>query len=274
MELLEIVKIRSKDYGIFSVGLDVHGIKIPLGSLTLVGGPNFSGVTILLRSLSGQTNSEPEAIEFSVTWTNGSSRRPFKPSRDAVYLGPDPVSFFSGLTDTIMEEVDLNFSSSEIDRSNIVDKWLKVAGLQSLGDRHPFELSGGQAAALALACGFALGRPVICVDGLLSHLDCDLRQRASEALRSYATLDAVVLVGERQVDALFDLTDYVILLRSGQANDIFSTPGVFVSDAAKMLGVQPSATRLAMSMSEGECNSDFPTTKEQFIDWFKHSSLH
>ena len=95
--------------------------------------------------------------------------------------------------------------------------WLEQLGIAELADRRPRQLSGGQAARVALARALAPGPDLVLLDEPLSALDATTRDAVRRLLRS--TLKAgsapALLVTHDPVD-IAALADRVVVLESGR----------------------------------------------------------
>lgn len=122
----------------------------------LLGG-NFSGRTHVLRHMTGLAC---DGDEDDGAW--GAHGR-------SIYVGPEVYNSVSGLGPTVREEVRLH-ASCEPDSSAVAELIEKVA-LDTLYERNPFDLSGGEQALLSLISALALEPDRLAIDGALEQVD-------------------------------------------------------------------------------------------------------
>lgn len=145
--------------------------------LALDGG-NFSGRTDLLRWMSGLEVSEGGQVAGDAEGD--------KPS---VYIGPEVYNSISGLGPTVREELRLHVGRSPEDSA--VSHLIKVTGLDSMYDRNPFTLSGGEQALLAVISALSLEPGLVALDCALEQIDStyktELLRRMLNGLRTHTS---------------------------------------------------------------------------------------
>lgn len=157
------------------------------GRVTAVVGPNGAGKTTLMRFISGrlqgaQTNAER-----------------------VVMLSQDP-----GLPPTATVEQALTMVTKDARRTQ---ELLSAAGLQELG--HVSELSGGQAAQVALLRALAARPEVLIVDEPFAAMDVESAARWRHLLRISAADRTTVIVTHSRVD-LTTLADDIAVMEAGE----------------------------------------------------------
>lgn len=136
--------------------------KLIRGTAATLEGPNFSGRTDLLRSLTGINH--PSGTRLSQV-------QQF--IRPTVYIGPEVYNSISGLCSTVDDELQLHSGCSpqQFYLANMAQEF----GLFALGDRNPFTLSGGEQALLTLTSALALHPSILAVDCALEQIDPKLK---------------------------------------------------------------------------------------------------
>lgn len=155
---------------------------------------------------------------------------------------------------------------------------LALVGLDTLAERKPAQLSGGQAQRVALARAVATGSPLLLLDEPLSNLDEQLRARLRSDLRAlFGQVGAgVLLVTHDQREALA-LAARVAVMRVGRLVQVGAAAEVFARPAtawvaaflghANVLAAPGGVARLvpeeAVRLGEGD---PFPVTTHQPTD--------
>lgn len=196
--------------------LDV-ALDVGPGEVVAVLGPNGAGKSSLLRAIAGLDDGPTGRIEID----------------GVVVLGPgiDAPADRRGVG--VMFQHHLLFPSMNV-RDNVAfglrcrgrrrgdarreaDEWLERYGLGGLGDRHPDQLSGGQAQRVALARALAPRPRLLLLDEPLAALDATTRHDVRRDLRRLlADHDgATVLVTHDPLDA-FALADRAVVVEAGR----------------------------------------------------------
>jgi iron(III) transport system ATP-binding protein len=200
-----------KGYGERSVlrGLD---LEVPAGSLTAVLGLSGCGKTTLLRVIAGFERAERGTVRLGgATLDDGHTY--VAPERRRIGYVPQEGALFPHLT--VAGNVGFGLSRAER-RGDTVGELLAMVGLETLGERLPHELSGGEQQRVALARALARRPEALLLDEPFSSLDASLRARVREEVHVLLREQGVttVLVTHDQEEAL-SLADKVAVLRDG-----------------------------------------------------------
>nr|WP_241681186.1 ATP-binding cassette domain-containing protein [Pseudactinotalea terrae] len=191
-------------------------LDVPAGEVLAVLGPNGSGKSTLLDVVAGLLAPHRGEISWKGRALSTATGRLVPPSERRVgLLGQDPL-LFPHLT--VRENVAFGLRArGKRDALARADGWLDRLGVASLTDRRPRQLSGGQAARVALARALAAEPEVLLLDEPLAALDAsaapELRHLLGEVLRETGL--TTVLVSHAVLDAAL-LADQVAVLREGQ----------------------------------------------------------
>jgi energy-coupling factor transport system ATP-binding protein len=114
-------------------------------NISLLDGPNFSGRSHYLKSITGFDNDNAQGI----------------------YLGSNPTDFLTGLANSVKFELELHGwnGANHSSLSNI----LKELGFDRKLSQNPFTLSGGEQAALVIICASLLSHSKIGIDLLFEQ---------------------------------------------------------------------------------------------------------
>jgi molybdate transport system ATP-binding protein len=109
-------------------------------------------------------------------------------------------------------------------------RWLREVDAESLADRKPRQLSGGQAQRVAIARALAAEPDVLLLDEPLTGLDVAAAAAIRAVLRGVVTRTgcAVILITHDLLD-VFTLADRVLVLESGRVAEIGPVPDVLTA---------------------------------------------
>jgi energy-coupling factor transporter ATP-binding protein EcfA2 len=123
-------------------------------------------------------------------------------------------------TPTVWEEVAFGPRNLSLSLEEVVERtWsaIKALGLESIVERDPNRLSGGQAQLVALASILALGPRYLILDEPTSQLDPLGTKLVGDTLAATARETGVgILIAEHKTDLLARMCDDVAVVRSGQ----------------------------------------------------------
>ncbi len=140
----------------------------------------------------------------------------FRPEGKVSLAFQNPENLF--FNPTALEEAGYALKMASLETSLIHEKtcqWLQRWGLdpQIVGNRHPFELSGGEKRRLALAACTISAPPVILLDEPLAGIDHSGQQQLNELIKSLCK-DHVVIVVTHEPEAFLAEAASVLFLRS------------------------------------------------------------
>ena len=141
-------------------------------------GPNGAGKTTLLRIIAGLETPDAGAIEVDgEAWWGGPGEPVPAESRGVGYV-PQGALLFPHMT--VRDNVAFGVPKGE---AAGVASWLERLDLTAIADKHPAELSGGQAQLVAFARAHATSPRVLCLDEPLASVDVANRTAVRRILR-------------------------------------------------------------------------------------------
>lgn len=188
---------------------------VPDGEVLAVLGPNGSGKSTLLDVIAGALAPSRGHVRWRGRELSRAGARPLPPHRRRIgLLRQDPL-LFPHLT--VAENVAFGpRAGGDRDAVTRGREWLDRLGAADLADRHPRQLSGGQAARVALARTLAARPEVLLLDEPLAALDAaaapQLRAILGDVVRETGL--TTVLVSHAVLDAAL-LADRVAVLHDG-----------------------------------------------------------
>jgi energy-coupling factor transporter ATP-binding protein EcfA2 len=159
-----------------------------------------------------------------------------------------PATQLSGVAGTVYEEVAFGPMNLGLPLPEVIERTdaaLASLRIESLADRDPSRLSGGQQQLVAIAGLLALRPAHLVLDEPTAQLDPAGTAMVAEALASLARNGASILVAEQKTDLLAEICSRVVALDAGRV--VLDGPAIAVLADPRLeeLGVAPpSAVRL------------------------------
>jgi energy-coupling factor transport system ATP-binding protein len=236
---LVLAGVRYRYAGSRTDALDRIDLAVPSGSVTGLVGPNEAGkstICLVAAGLAPATIGGHLEGVVSIDGLESSSARPHELAQRCGILFQNPATQLSGTAPTVWEEVAFGPRNLALPVDDVVDRVtdaLAALGIESLAERDPTRLSGGQAQLVALAGILALRPAVVILDEPTSQLDPQGTRMVGEALRLLVREHrTAILVVEHKTALLDQLADRVVvvdqgrLIREGTTDEVLSDPAL------------------------------------------------
>lgn len=121
-----------------------------------------------------------------------------------------------------------------------VENAVKACSLESFTDRHPFDLSGGEAQRAAIAKLLLLKPQILLLDEPTKGLDSNLKNELANILKSLADSGATVIIVTHDIEFCAKYADRAAMLFNGEITSegtprqFFSTNSFYVTSAGKI----------------------------------------
>ncbi|GAW99239.1 energy-coupling factor ABC transporter ATP-binding protein [Secundilactobacillus mixtipabuli] len=249
-------------------------LAITPGSFTAVVGQTGSGKSTMIQHLNALLKPSSGTVKIGDrVITNETKNKHLKPLRKKVgmvFQFPENQLF----EETVIKDIAFgpqNFGVSEADALVLAKRMAQEVGLdESLLNRSPFDLSGGQMRRVAIAGVLALEPEVLVLDEPTAGLDPRGRLEVMQLvtrLREEQGLTIILIT--HQMDDVANYADHVIVMghgeviKQGSPREIFSDPEWL---EAHQLGL-PAATQFAYKLQQDGFQFDsMPLTVEELAD--------
>jgi energy-coupling factor transport system ATP-binding protein len=232
----------------------LHDVDLRLNDGEIVGlvGPNEAGKSTLCLVASGLA---PASIGGKVSGTvsiddeNVEGLRPYELAVRVAVGFQNPNTQRSGIAATVFEEIALgpmNLGCELADTVRRTTDAIAVLRLGEIRDRHPGQLSGGQAQLVAIASLVAMRPRHLILDEPTAQLDPAGTELVGEALQALAARGTSLLIAEHKTDLLERVCSRVIAIDGGRIVLDAATEDAFADPVLLEIGVDPpSRVRLA-----------------------------
>ena len=251
-------------------------LQIERGKLYGVIGENGSGKTTLCALLRGFAPSFYKGEIKGEVLVEGKNINEYggELSQKIGFVFQNPFTQISGVKDTVFEEVAYGLENfgvpvEEIERRVI--EVMKMTNIESLAEKNPFELSGGQMQRVALASVIVLEPDILIIDEPTSQLDPSSTNDVFEIISALKNQGKTVIIAEHKVDLLAEYCDEIIAMAEGRIIAQGDTREVLANPILREKGVRiPQTVSLAVNMEkEGRPLRNSPINKKEAKELFK-----
>ena len=230
--------------------LDVD-LDLPDGTVIGVVGPSESGKTTLCLVTSGLApRTVGGQIRGRITLDGEDvDGWPMHRLSERIGIGfQNPSTQMSQVAGTVFEEVAFGPMNLAVPRDEVVERtWsaLAAVGSESLAERDPRRLSGGQQQLVAMAGLLALRPKHLVLDEPTAQLDPAGTRLVGDAIARLAGEGASILVAEQKTDLLLEIASEVVVLTDGRVAMRGPADEVLGDPRLPEIGVpEPSTVRL------------------------------
>lgn len=234
------------------VTLEIPRLDVERGQVLAVIGPNGAGKTTLLLHLALLTRPKTGAVLFDGAPTRG---RELALRRRMAIVFQEALLLDRSARANVEAGLRLRGVPAH-ERRPRSDAWLRRFGVESLAERSPRSLSGGEAQRVSLARAFALQPEVLLLDEPFSALDQPTRETIINDLAAVIAetgVTAVIVTHDR--DEAAQLGDRVAVLidgrirQTGTPSEIFGAPAD--EEIAAFVGIETIVPANVVARAEG-----------------------
>ena len=135
------------------------------------------------------------------------------------YVFQNPFTQISGVKETVFEEVAYGLENfgvpvEEIER-RVVDV-MQMTDIESLAEKNPFDLSGGQMQRVALASVIVLEPDILIIDEPTSQLDPEGTESVFAIIKTLKEKHKTIILVEHKIDLIAEYADEVLVFKEGR----------------------------------------------------------
>lgn len=156
----------------------------------------------------------------------------------------NPATQLSQVAETVFEEVAFGALNLGLERQEVAARTaeaLKALDIESLAERDPRHVSGGQMQLVAVAGLLAMRPRHLVLDEPTAQLDPEGKRLVREALGRLAGEGMAFLIAEHDTDLLAAICDRVLVIDGGQLAFSGPTAEVLADPRLEALGIEPPA---------------------------------
>lgn len=210
--------------------------KLERGKCYGVIGPNASGKTTFCNLMRGLCPKFYGGILKGNVLVEGKNLEEWEDGELSVRIGyvfQDPFAQVSGIKETVFEEIGMGLENTGVEQEEMIRRILeiaKVVKVDTLLQKNPLALSGGQCQRVAFASVLALDSDVIVIDEPTSQLDPDGTMDVFEIIGALKKQGKTVIIAEHKVDLLAEYCDEIIamaegtIIAQGTVREVFQLP--------------------------------------------------
>lgn len=195
--------------------------KLEKGKCYGVIGPNASGKTTFCNLMRGLCPKFYGGILKGNVLVEGKNLEEWEDGELSVRIGyvfQDPFAQVSGIKETVFEEIGMGLENIGVEQEEMIRRILeiaKVVKVDTLLQKNPLALSGGQCQRVAFASVLALDSDIIVIDEPTSQLDPDGTMDVFEIIGALKRQGKTVIIAEHKVDLLAEYCDEIIAMAEG-----------------------------------------------------------
>lgn len=200
-------------------------------------GLNGAGKSTLLLQTNGLLLPSSGEVNVGGVPVTEKTLRLVRQSVGIVFQNPDDMLFMPTVReDVAFGPLNMGLPDEEVDRR--VDAALREVGCEYLGNRAPFQLSGGQKRMVAMATVLSMEPNILILDEPTSNLDMMARHQLIEIVRRFKH---TVVLATHDLDLVRELCPRTIVLEDGRVSADTLTKRVFADrELCRRLGISNS----------------------------------
>lgn len=187
------------------------------------------------------------------------------------YVFQNPFTQISGVKETVFEEVAYGLENFGVPVEEIVERVeaiMKLTHIDSLAEKNPLELSGGQMQRVALVSVLVLEPDILIIDEPTSQLDPQGTESVFEIIKMMKDKKKTIILVEHKIDLIAEYADEVLVLRGGKLIAGGDKAQVLSDISLMEQGVQlPQMAILGSRLKEkGFPISEIPVTEKRAVE--------
>ena len=240
-------------------------------------GPNAGGKTTFCNLMRGLCPNFYGGILKGTVLIHGKNLLEWEDEELSVQIGyvfQDPCAQVSGIKETVFEEIGMGLENLGVESEEMIARIVEIAKMvhvDTLLQKNPLALSGGQCQRVAFASILALDSDIIVIDEPTSQLDPEAGSDVFEIIDMLKKQGKTVIIAEHKVDLLAEYCDEIIaiaggsIVAKGPVKEVLSDP-VLPENGVRI----PQAVSLARELWQaGKPFREIPVTMQEAIGLIK-----
>ena len=207
---------ENKIYALNNINLEIEDNKF-----ILLAGETGSGKTSLIRCMNGLIPQFYSGYYKGYVEVNGLDTTKIPISDLSTFVGivfQNPENQLVSMN--VEHEIVFGLENLGVPKNQIkqrIDDVVKLTGIESILDKAPFEISGGEQQRVAIASILALNPNILILDEPTSNLDPFFAKKILDLLHEiYQKQKLTIIIAEHRMDLLLPLVDEIILMKDGK----------------------------------------------------------
>jgi len=207
---------ENKIYALNNINLEIEDNKF-----ILLAGETGSGKTSLIRCMNGLIPQFYSGYYKGYVEVNGLDTTKIPISDLSTFVGivfQNPENQLVSMN--VEHEIAFGLENLGLPKNQIkqrIDDVVKLTGIESILDKAPFEISGGEQQRVAIASILALNPDILILDEPTSNLDPFFAKKILDLLHEiYQKQNLTIIIAEHRMDLLLPLVDEIILMKDGK----------------------------------------------------------
>jgi energy-coupling factor transport system ATP-binding protein len=254
--VLRLAGVSYRYPGATTDALRAVDLELAAGTVTGLVGPTEAGKTTLCLVAGGLAPRVSGGTVAGDITLDGVSVRgwPMYRLAEQVVTGlQDPAGQLSLVAETVFAEVAFGPANLGLPPDDVVERTEEALGqlaIETLRERDPARLSGGEQQLVVVAALLAMRPRCLLLDEPLAHLDAAGARRVLEVVRVVAEAGAAVLIVEQRTAALADVCDTLAVMAAGNIVAAGRPAEVLAEPTVGALGVEvPVHVRLRRTLT-------------------------
>ena len=248
--------------------------KLESGKCYGIIGPNAGGKTTFCNLMRGLCPKFYGGILKCDVIVNGKSTREWEDEELSIQIGyvfQDPFAQVSGIKETVFEEIGMGLENLGVETEEMIQRILeisKMVNVESLLQKNPLALSGGQCQRVAFASVLALNSDIIVIDEPTSQLDPEGTESVFAIIKAMKDKQKTIILVEHKIDLIAEYADDVLVLKDGELIAVGDKNEILTDITLMEKGVAlPQVVLLAVKLQKaGLPFTKIPVTEKQAIE--------
>lgn len=255
-------------------GLDNVSFELTENSFVALVGHTGSGKSTLMQHFNALLKPSSGTIDIAgyhiTAQTGNKNLKKLRKRVSLVFQFPEAQLF----ENTVLEDIEFgpkNFGATDDEAKSKALKWLKRVGLdESMANKSPFELSGGQMRRVAIAGVMADEPEILCLDEPAAGLDPKSRKEMMKLFVDYQKAGHTVVLVTHNMDDVVEYADDVLVMEHGKLIRHDAPKAIFTNKnwLEKHYLSEPTASLFASDLTNFNFK-DKPLTLDQLVNEIK-----